>query len=560
LTDNKRAADDAEREQLELIVRCDPTWLLMDVKNNTHFDAALLEKAFELAKEQARAALSSRADGGKGEAVYQVRGKLDPDYGWTDHRKKDFDVMRSDLFEKRVLYTTPQAECAPREAVFPERDESKPAEQQGIFRKFEVRRVDGSDQPGGKHHGCRYFVLDMDHDAHAPAALRAYADSCANSHPQLAADLRTEFGKGEGVAARKLDAARGWIEDREHGDNCFVSNQYVGDQGSRCNCGKDAILGYLESDTAPQVECAPHTYDPATQWGDPNFDGAEAYEAHLEAECAPREAQPVGPRTTLNYDGTFDTTCAHCGGNGCFACLKSAAPTPERADADTAGAHIASVYEDKDGMKYVQFDIEDAEDIPIGTKLYPGTRTLTRHEVEEIAGYVEDECRACSGMTSLYVAAEAAVEETLMRLSLPVPSDEYFDAVDTETDAMLKPAAGASERADADTAGANPGWLHVDEVKALCRDFSSRTGNVYIKDVESALDGLAALPSADPTYPASERADAGKDAALTDEQKKAIAQDVHVTCSCIPGATFYNAAEMAIDAILAANKGSQNGR
>jgi hypothetical protein len=137
---------------------------------------------------------------------------------------------------------------------------------------------------------------------------------------------------------------------------------------------------------------------------------------------------------------------------------------------------------------------------------------------------------------------------------------------------------------------------------------------VYIKDVESALDGLAALPSADPTYPASERADAdtagaklrlaiakdqalilekwakewekdqfqrahdariiadnlvklaseradaGKDAALTDEQKKAIAQDVHVTCSCIPGATFYNAAEMAIDAILAANKGSQNGR
>jgi hypothetical protein len=62
------------------------------------------------------------------------------------------------------------------------------------------------------------------------------------------------------------------------------------------------------------------------------------YRTAPQAECAPREAQPVGPRTTLNYDGTFDTTCAHCGGNGCFACLKSAAPTPERADADTAGA------------------------------------------------------------------------------------------------------------------------------------------------------------------------------------------------------------------------------
>lgn len=75
-----------------------------------------------------------------------------------------------------------------------ERDLSKPAEQQGLFRKFEVRRVDGSDQPGGKHHGCRYFVLDMEHDQHAPAAIRAYAESVSKSHPQLAADLMAEFG------------------------------------------------------------------------------------------------------------------------------------------------------------------------------------------------------------------------------------------------------------------------------------------------------------------------------------------------------------------------------
>jgi hypothetical protein len=87
-----------------------------------------------------------------------------------------------------------------------------------------------------------------------------------------------------------------------------------------------------------------------------------------------------------------------------------------------------------------------------------------------------------------------------------------FKAFAADINALI--AAPTPERADADTAGANPGWLHVDEVKALCRDFSSRTGNVYIKDVESALDGLAALPSADPTYPASqERADAEKDAA-----------------------------------------------
>lgn len=74
------------------------------------------------------------------------------------------------------------------------RDASKPAEQQGLFRKFDVRRTDGSDAPGGKHHGCRYFVLDVDDDAFAAAALGAYASACAASHPELARDLREKWG------------------------------------------------------------------------------------------------------------------------------------------------------------------------------------------------------------------------------------------------------------------------------------------------------------------------------------------------------------------------------
>jgi len=76
----------------------------------------------------------------------------------------------------------------------PERDASIPAEQQGLFRKFDVRRVDGSDQPGGKHHGCTYFVLDLDHDPHARQALVAYAAACESTHPALSADLRTKWG------------------------------------------------------------------------------------------------------------------------------------------------------------------------------------------------------------------------------------------------------------------------------------------------------------------------------------------------------------------------------
>ena len=75
----------------------------------------------------------------------------------------------------------------------PERDHTKPAEQQGLFRKFTVTRTDGSDGPGGKHYGCEYFVLDVAHDPHAKAALSAYADAVGATHPQLAADMRQRY-------------------------------------------------------------------------------------------------------------------------------------------------------------------------------------------------------------------------------------------------------------------------------------------------------------------------------------------------------------------------------
>lgn len=61
----------------------------------------------------------------------------------------------------------------------------------GLYEKFTVSRNDGRDsQDGGKHYGCEYFVLDLDHDPHAVPALIAYAKSCNKTHPMLAADLR----------------------------------------------------------------------------------------------------------------------------------------------------------------------------------------------------------------------------------------------------------------------------------------------------------------------------------------------------------------------------------
>lgn len=63
----------------------------------------------------------------------------------------------------------------------------------GLYRKFTVIRNDGSSNLGGKHEHCEYFVLDMTHDAHARAAIRAYAESCEAEYPLLADDLRRKY-------------------------------------------------------------------------------------------------------------------------------------------------------------------------------------------------------------------------------------------------------------------------------------------------------------------------------------------------------------------------------
>jgi len=60
----------------------------------------------------------------------------------------------------------------------------------GLYGKFNIVRRDGTSEPGGKHHGCEYFVLDLTHDQHARAALAAYMRSCQVEYPLLAADLR----------------------------------------------------------------------------------------------------------------------------------------------------------------------------------------------------------------------------------------------------------------------------------------------------------------------------------------------------------------------------------
>ncbi len=59
----------------------------------------------------------------------------------------------------------------------------------GLYNKYIVTRLE---DPDGKHATCDYFVLDLQHDPHAVAALYGYAESCdMDGYPVLAAELRS---------------------------------------------------------------------------------------------------------------------------------------------------------------------------------------------------------------------------------------------------------------------------------------------------------------------------------------------------------------------------------
>lgn len=76
--------------------------------------------------------------------------------------------------------------------------------EKGMVAKYVVNRVDGRDHPGQKHENCQYFVLDLTHDQHAWAAITAYAESCKEDYPALAADLIRLYDEraGFGYAAQ----------------------------------------------------------------------------------------------------------------------------------------------------------------------------------------------------------------------------------------------------------------------------------------------------------------------------------------------------------------------
>lgn len=89
---------------------------------------------------------------------------------------------------------------------------------QGIYRKFNVSRTDGRDQPGGDRAGAEYFVLDLTYDPFAIAALRLYAAAVRSEYPDLSNDLQQ---KTAGASAPFFDLIAHILRQREFSKRTF---------------------------------------------------------------------------------------------------------------------------------------------------------------------------------------------------------------------------------------------------------------------------------------------------------------------------------------------------
>lgn len=68
------------------------------------------------------------------------------------------------------------------------RADNDPDKQRGLYKKFDVRRVDPESQ--ARHEDCEYFVLDIWHDVLALPALEAYERAAREAgYVKLANDL-----------------------------------------------------------------------------------------------------------------------------------------------------------------------------------------------------------------------------------------------------------------------------------------------------------------------------------------------------------------------------------
>jgi hypothetical protein len=82
----------------------------------------------------------------------------------------------------------------------PEDSERLTKREMGIYDKYFVMRGDLQDMRGGRHFGCKHFVIDISHDPFAKETLLRYAELCEKEYPNLARDLRAMFPDAPPIA------------------------------------------------------------------------------------------------------------------------------------------------------------------------------------------------------------------------------------------------------------------------------------------------------------------------------------------------------------------------
>lgn len=133
----------------------------------------------------------------------------------------------------------------------------------GLYGKFYVERTDGKSAPGEKHHECEYFVLDLHHDKHAVAAIRAYVLSCRKEFPALADDLIDKIAEVNALCDMALDALRsekpaipeesGWVIER---GSTSAPEYWTGWSGKRAwESDNSAAIRFARRQDATNVLC-----------------------------------------------------------------------------------------------------------------------------------------------------------------------------------------------------------------------------------------------------------------------------------------------------------------
>ncbi len=180
----------------------------------------------------------------------------------------------------------------------PERDHTKADQHQGLYHKYNVSRVDGSDAPGRMHEGSEYFVLDLTHDIHAIDAVRAYAAACVWTHPQLATDLTLRWGEQQPpMTDWQLVPTEPTQSMIDAGVNSLENSLSVGIAGDfdkvyqdDPRCAYKAMLYAFKTSTQPAAnKVAPITIEDAQAMGQKGAPPTESerllFEAYMRGHC-----------------------------------------------------------------------------------------------------------------------------------------------------------------------------------------------------------------------------------------------------------------------------------